>query len=87
MKATRYQNRFVTVSEAGAIERGEGKPGTIVVVERAEFKRWVQYFIDQRTRARIDPDLTDNQRKEIREACAAFEWTPYRTVLIKEPVG
>jgi hypothetical protein len=75
----RYQNRFVATTYR--------HPRAVVVHDAVERKRWIQYFIDQRARARLDPALTDNQRKEINEACDAFEWTPARPVLVKEPIG
>lgn len=80
----RYQNRFISHDDYVA---ARVKRGTITVTDRAERKRWIQYYIDQRARARLDPDLTDGQRKEINEACDAFEWTPERPILVKEPVG
>ena len=75
----KYQNRFV--SPFSRLPKGG-----IRVTNEVEVQRWRQYFLDQRARLKVDSELTGNQRKEILEACAAFEWTPERTMLIKEPV-
>lgn len=52
-----------------------------------EVSKWKQYYIDQRARILIDPDLSDDQKKLIREAIAAYEWREDRPILIKEPIN
>ena len=74
-KIFKYQVRFVTRWQSGQF-----------LVRHDEYAKWKQYYIDQRNRARLDPALTDNQRKEIVEACEAFEWLPNRTVLVREKI-
>lgn len=78
-EAVRYQLRFIRMGEGA-------RKGSFEICDRAVWLKWQRYYIDQRVRAAMDPDLTLGQRKEIVEACEAFEWRHDRPRLIREPI-